>query len=190
MALLKFRRLEREDLPSRVDWFNAPSVSQQMTVEAPLSFAGTNQWFTTAVLDSRRRDFSVVLHDSEVETLAAMGGLTDIDAKHNRAELYILVNPTMTSRGIGRRTVQWLCDFGFIQLHLSRIYLTTLHSNDGARRLYERLGFVCEGRLRRHIYHGGEFVDRYIHGLLKEEWERSSWRSASPISLSTSWEIE
>ena len=87
MALLKFRRLEREDLPSRVDWFNAPSVSQQMTVEAPLSFAGTNQWFTTAVLDSRRRDFSVVLHDSEVETLAAMGGLTDIDENHNRAEL-------------------------------------------------------------------------------------------------------
>lgn len=184
MSLLTVKRLEYEDLPTRVEWFNAPSVYDQMVIDVPLSLADTRQWFAENTLNPRRRDFSLVLHDTDSSArLVAMGGLTDIDCIHRRAELYIVVKPEMTGRGIGQRAVQWLCNFGFIQLNLFRIYLSTLADNSRARRFYERNGFVHEGIMRKHVYHNGSFVDRYIQALLRSEWEKQSWRMCGPLSL-------
>lgn len=190
MRWLTVRRLEREDLATRVEWFNAPAVCNQMTIHPPLSLANTNQWFTNNILSDSRRDFTFLLQEQGDDDLVAMGGLVDIDNWHRRAELYIVVNPRMTAQGIGRQSIQWLCNFGFIQLNLSRIYLCTLEDNDGARRLYGRLGFVREGRLRKHIYHNGTLVDRYVQGLLKEEWKETPWHASPPLSLRTPWQEE
>jgi RimJ/RimL family protein N-acetyltransferase len=184
MRLLRVRRLEYEDLPVRVEWFNTPSVYSQMSVEAPLSLADTRQWFAENALNEHRRDFSFLLHDAEsADRLVAMGGLVSIEYRHRRAELYIVVEPGMTGCGIGQKAVQWLCNFGFIQLSLFRIYLYTLADNDGARRLYERNGFVHEGILHKHVYHNGALVDRHIQALLRSDWEKQSWRIHGSLTL-------
>jgi diamine N-acetyltransferase len=183
MSCLFVRSLERNDLQTRVDWFNTPLVYRQMTIEVPMSLANTNKWFTDTVMNDARRDLSFLLREDDHERLVAMGGLVDINARHRRAELYIIVNPTMTGQGIGRKCIQWLCNFGFIQLNLFRIYLYSLADNEGARRLYARLGFVQEGKLRKHVYHSGRFVDRYVQGLLREDWEKQPWHISAPLFL-------
>ncbi len=176
MRVLKVRRLEQGDLATRVAWLNAPSVYSQMTVDVPLSLSDTQQWFARNALSDRRRDLAFI-HEEGVggEGLVAMGGLVDLDPRHRHAELYIVVRPGCTGRGIGSQAVRWLCAYGFIQLGLIRIYLYTLAHNTGARRLYERLGFVHEGVLRSHICHQGEFVDRHVQALLKTDWLRQPW---------------
>lgn len=170
------RRLEARDIPARVQWLNTPSTCAQMTVDAPLSVADTEQWFKQGLLNDRRRDFVFTRSIDPGDDPIAMGGLIDIDQRHRHSELYVFVAPALTAQGIGRRVVQWLCGYGFRQLSLWRVYLHTLASNDRARRLYERLGFAPEGVLRQHVSHDGRMVDRHVHGLLRTEWRDDGWR--------------
>jgi RimJ/RimL family protein N-acetyltransferase len=110
-----------------------------------------------------------------------MGGLTDIHPRHQRAELYIFVRPGLTGRGIGSRATAWLCEYGFSELNLQRIYLHTTELNEGARRLYARLGFKEEGTLRAHAFHRGRFIDRHVQGLLRSEWRKSGREFQAPL---------
>lgn len=180
--MIRARRLESDDLSVRVRWFNSPTVYAQMVIDTPLSLSGTKQWYSSAVLDDRRRDFSFE-ESTSPGRIVAMGGLTDVSRQHGHAELYIVVDPERHGCGYGSAAVRWLCNYGFIHLNLHRIYLYTMVSNDGARRIYERLGFVQEGRLRRHTLHHGEYVDRYVYGLLRAEWQGQSWAASPPLVL-------
>jgi RimJ/RimL family protein N-acetyltransferase len=178
------RRLEVEDLPARVAWFNTPSVYEKMPLDVPFSLADTTQWLFKNALNRTRYDFVFLLRDHNAEEMrAAMGGLVNFDARHRRAELYVVVEPTMTGGGIGRKAVQCLCNYGFVHLNLFRIYLYTLSSNQGAKRFYERLGFVQEGILRGHHYHHGAFVDRHLYGMLRDEWEVQPWSVQGPVEF-------
>lgn len=185
---LKVRRLEAVDLPVRVQWFNHPSVYTQMPLNVPMSLNDTQAWFARNALNERRRDFTFVNKAQyEGESAAvAMGGLVDIDTFNRRAELYLLVDPALTGRGIGRNALHWLCNYGFLELGLARIYLYTVDRNERARKFYEQSGFKLEGILRKHLFHAGSWCDRYIHGLLREEWETLSWRTLPPIRLEIS----
>lgn len=181
---MQVRRLEQADLRARVSWLNSPEVYTQMVVDLPISEAGTQQWFSQIVLSNVRRDFTFTSgSDDYGDDLVAMGGLTDIHYRNGNAELYIVVNPKLLGQGIGTRAVRWLCNFGFLRLNLERIYLYTMSANDGARRLYERLGFVEEGILRNHLRHLGCLVDRHVHGLLRSEWETQAWSIHDPLKL-------
>ncbi len=187
MTILMVRRLELEDLPTRVRWLNTPSVLAHMSIETPVSLSSTRQWFTQNTLSVHRRDFSFLSHSTESDDeLVAMGGLTDIEQRHRRAELYVVVSPGMTGRGIGTRAVQWLCNYGFIELGLNRIYLHTFAANERAQRLYNRVGFSLEGILRSHAFHHGASVDRHVYGLLRDEWENMRWRANAPMIMQIS----
>jgi len=178
LQILVPRKLEYDDLPIRVKWFNTPSVYLQMPLNVPVSLSETNKWFSERLLlNEARRDFAFDINktNSDNSTLAAMAGLTSIDYQNLRAELYIVVNPDMTGRGIGQEALRWLCNFGFFHLGLNRIFLFTVKNNTGARKFYEKHGFKEEGILREHAFHHGKLIDRHIHGLLRSEWERFSW---------------
>lgn len=184
MPKVSVRRLEHEDLETRVVWFNHPSVYGQMTFDIPLSLAGTEEWFSRNRLDRSRVDFCFYAEDEKrVMTRVAMGGLVDIDRDNRRAELYIVVDPEKLGRGIGKNAVQWLCNYGFSELNLMKVYLFTLPDNQRAQSLYERIGFVLEGVLRQHVCHRGKFTDRYVYGLLREQWLEQSWRDEGIVKL-------
>lgn len=173
------RRLEKSDLAARVAWFNSPEIYASMPLDVPFSLDATEQWYAQTVLNPTRRDFcfDVVESDGAAETrlTGAMAGLTDIDYRHRRAKLYVVVNPDHFREGIGRASVCWLCNFGFLGLDLNRVYLYTLAGNIGAAEFYSALGFAREGILRQHRYHLGGFVDRCVYGLLRSEWEEQCW---------------
>lgn len=173
MSLLRARKLSEEDLDVRVRWFNDPSVRSQMTFPDLLTLEGTRLWYERNISNETRRDFVFEWDgDAEDHSLAAMAGLTDIHPVHKHAELYIIVRPGLTGKGIGREAVEWLCNYGFHNLDLNRIYLYTRQNNDRARRLYERIGFQPEGILREHLKQHDNFEDRYVHSLLASEWRK------------------
>ncbi len=181
---LLVRRMEWEDLERRVAWFNEPSVFEHMVIDIPLSLARTKEWFHKRVADPHNLDFVFDLANGGSDTRrCAMGGLTDISERHSRAELYVVVKPGMYGQGIGTAAVMWLCNYGFLEVGLRRIYVQTVDNNDGARRLYKRLGFIHEGVLREHIRHHGRFVDRHVQALLQTDWATQPWREEKQVQL-------
>ena len=58
-------------------------------------------------------------------------------------------------KGYGSEAIAWLLDWGFRIAGLHRIGIESFSWNEGASRLYERLGFVLEGRKRECFWFNG-----------------------------------
>ncbi|KAF2485856.1 acyl-CoA N-acyltransferase [Neohortaea acidophila] len=101
-------------------------------------------------------------------------GSRDAMRANNRAGfLGITIEDQYQGQGYGSEVINWVLDFGFRYMNLHRVELQTFGSNLGAIRLYERLGFVHEGRRRETTFREGEYVDSVVMGILEGEWRRS-----------------
>mgnify|MGYP000922975640 CR=1 FL=1 len=180
------RRLEESDLTERVRWFNSEPIYSNVPIDIPASLNDTRKWFSNNALNQSRRDFTAILSEGSDQNLISMAGLVAIEYRHRCAEFYMFMNPNFIGRGLGTLVLRWVCNYGFTELALNKISLFTVESNVGARKFYERNGFVPEGCLRKHHLHRGQFVDRYIHGLLSADWKKQSWSLEAPPSAEIS----
>ena len=64
-----------------------------------------------------------------------------------------------------------MLDYGFGTLNLNRMQLRVNRTNPGARRAYEKAGYVSEGTLRQAVYADGEYSDLELMSVLRVEWE-------------------
>ncbi|MBQ9819649.1 MAG: GNAT family N-acetyltransferase, partial [Bacteroidales bacterium] len=61
-------------------------------------------------------------------------------------------------------------DYGFRYLGLERIRAATTDLNAAAQQCLLHLGFAEEGRERHALWICGEYRDRLLYGMLREEW--------------------
>ena len=73
--------------------------------------------------------------------------------------LGIAVHPDAQGQGVGHALMAALCDWADHWGQVLRTELTVFVDNARAIRLYERHGFVQEGRHRGHALRGGQYVD-------------------------------
>ena len=55
---------------------------------------------------------------------------------------------------------------------MRRVWLDVLVDNPRAIASYRKSGFVEEGRLRAHYWHGETHCDALLMGILRDEWEQ------------------
>ena len=75
--------------------------------------------------------------------------------------------------GLGRPFVRAVMDHVFTTTHAHRLELDTSAENPRARHVYEKLGFVHEGRVR-DVYRldDGRYVSSDLFSILRQEWEK------------------
>jgi diamine N-acetyltransferase len=54
--------------------------------------------------------------------------------------------------------------------NLNKIYLYTEVENIAAQKLFEKVGFKKEGLLREDLIYKGRKIDRFVYGLIVEEY--------------------
>ena len=81
-----------------------------------------------------------------------------------------IYDPDYVGKGYGREALALLVDWAFRVQNYQRLWLGVFSNNERAIRCYRAVGFVEEGRQRRQMYVGGEYVDNILMGLLREEW--------------------
>lgn len=157
--------LKEEYLDYRVQLLNNRDVVEYLNVKETILLDKTIEWFRNR--NTTRRFDCVFKNDSQI---IGMGGLTNISQSDKNAELYMYIDPVFQGQGLGKKSLIELCRFGFNELELSKIYLYTFSSNIKANRMYEKVGFVREGYLRKHTMKNNCLQDRYFYGLLVEEF--------------------
>lgn len=101
--------------------------------------------------------------------------LDNFDKETNLMDLGILIgNKNFWGKGYGKSACILMIDYGFNVMNLRKIWLAVYENNPAARILYEKLGFVTEGILRKHVYFNGSFYDKYIMGIFKDEWNQKN----------------
>ncbi|KAI1798688.1 acyl-CoA N-acyltransferase [Daldinia bambusicola] len=91
-------------------------------------------------------------------------------AHHRSSDISIDIIKEYRGQGYGREAIRWALWYGFQMANLHRISIGTFSFNTGAMRLYERLGFVKEGKHREAIWFNGGWYDHVLYGMLEHEW--------------------
>jgi RimJ/RimL family protein N-acetyltransferase len=76
-------------------------------------------------------------------------------------------------KGYGTQVLGLLLRYAFAEINLYRVTALVPEYNQGARRLFEKFGFVEEVRRRKALNRDGEFWDLIAYGLLVSEWQPS-----------------
>lgn len=86
-------------------------------------------------------------------------------------KLGISIHSDYHRKGYGYEAVKWLVDWSFRWGGLRKVSLYVYEHNRNAIKLYEKIGFVLEGRLREEAWADGKWWDDLIYSMLKREWE-------------------
>jgi RimJ/RimL family protein N-acetyltransferase len=98
-------------------------------------------------------------------------------ARHRHSTLAIDVLPEYQGQGYGTEAFQWALQWAFETRGLHRVSIAVFGYNEGAKRLYERLGFVVEGCRREFVWFQGKWWDDFQMGMLEREWRERYWKS-------------
>lgn len=165
------RAAERSDIPTFVAWMNDWRTSRTLALVAPISIPSEERWFDRMLEDQGKGGYLFVTCRLADDVAVGNLGLFELDLLNGSAGLGISIGREEDrGRGYGTDALRALVAFGFGQLRLERIWLDVYAGNPGARRLYERVGFVREGTLRRAAFREGRFLDVDRMSLLADEW--------------------
>ncbi|CAL1712833.1 unnamed protein product [Somion occarium] len=73
-------------------------------------------------------------------------------------------------KGYGKEALRFVLDHCFKALALHRVTLSVFAGNERAIRLYQKMGFVEEGRIREAVWIDGQWQDIIAMGVLDREW--------------------
>lgn len=185
---VRFRGLERSDIPTFVKWLNDPEVRQGILIHQPISQAGEENWFEGMIkrppdeqvlgieirLPGERAGMpDVPATQGGEETWKLIGSLAfnNIDWRNRAAELGIIIgDKSYWNQGYGTEAVRLLARHGFNTLNLNRIFLHVFETNPRAIRAYEKAGFVHEGHMRQAEFKEGKYIDVLVMSMLKDEF--------------------
>jgi RimJ/RimL family protein N-acetyltransferase len=166
------RPAERSDVPTFVRWFSDAEVTRYLRVRAPFSEAAEAKWFEQMVEKQGKSDFHFVICLIEDGRPIGTAGLHGLDLENGHAEFGISIGEKAEwNKGYGTETLQAICDFGFGQLRLERIYLEVYAPNTAGQRAYQKAGFQTEGTMRHAHFADGEFMDVLVMSQLRDEWQ-------------------
>lgn len=165
------RLMEESDIDYKVAWFNDPEVRKTLNLEFPISKIGTRNWLSSVSKNSTRKDFVICVKENDMPI--GYCGLVNMDLKNRKAESYLGIgDKSQWGKGYATQARKAILDYGFDNLSLNKIYSYIWAENEAMIHINEKVGYKKEGLLRDDVFHEGEYRDKYLMGLLKDEYIR------------------
>jgi len=96
--------------------------------------------------------------------------INDLDPDNESAGYRLwLAGPAVFGRGYGSEVTRLVVDYALDQVGLHRLSLEVFDHNPRARRVYEKCGFVVEGRLREALLWDGRRHDTLAMAILRTD---------------------
>jgi RimJ/RimL family protein N-acetyltransferase len=167
--LVELRPLEPSEAEVVWRWHRDPEVMRWMDDGYAQSLTSVRKR-----LEERPRNaYGEVLYGIEVLAQAALIGLVrlrDAEPETGCAELDIYIGEKEHwGRGYATDAMRAMCRYGFEKMRLHKISLTVVTENHAAHRVYRKVGFTDEGRLRQVFRRDGRWYDMFTMGLLEGE---------------------
>jgi len=166
---ITLRAIEQDDMQLLKSLINDPDIENMVVGWSfPVSNHQQINWINNLSNDTRNVRYII-----DVQNIGSVGlaSLTEIDFKNQTAIINIKLRKESSIRqqGIGYKTICMLIDYGFDQLNLQCIVATILDYNTASQRLFDKCGFVFEGRLRNRVYKNGTYHDLLSYSILRSE---------------------
>ena len=168
---LVIRRYTHDDIPDVLEFASHPSVARiifrdvQVTEEEVRKYVDLQNSYQPFEKD---RVFELAVERKEDGKV--IGFLGFICQDHRQGEMGWGLGVAHRGQGYATEAARAVMDYGFNSLGLHRIHADTGTDNVASWRIMERLGMKREGRLRDSVYEEGKWQDRYVYGMLVDEW--------------------
>lgn len=93
-----------------------------------------------------------------------------LEMQNRAGKMGVIIRPEDQAQGYGSEAIQWALEWAFVHAGLHRVALTVAEWNERATKVYEKLGFVLEGRRREALWKEGRWWDSLDMGVLSREW--------------------
>jgi RimJ/RimL family protein N-acetyltransferase len=148
-------------------WMCDPDVSRNIGLRTTPSPERTRVWIARAAEDAAVNAFAIHVAQRHVGNVV----LDELDRHLGTARLSIYVGEhDARAGGVGQTALVLALRRAFGPLGLHKVWLTVHARHAGARRLYERVGFVVEGVLRGEFLLDGERIDALRMGILRADF--------------------
>jgi RimJ/RimL family protein N-acetyltransferase len=162
------RPVEERDLDLLACWRNDPDNRQFFFSTALIYPDGQKKWFDALIADRSRVLF--IIENREGKPVG-MIGLGKIDARNQECEGGpIVVAKEERQHGYAEEAIELLLKYAFEELNMNRFYCYCYPFNRVVE-LMKMFGFKEEGVLRQAVFTQGQFHDKILLALLREEWK-------------------
>jgi RimJ/RimL family protein N-acetyltransferase len=168
---VRLRPLERVDLPRYQELFSDPEINLFYGgLGVPENLAKLQRRYEAGEYDTTDR-FLLLVIEAEGTIIGAIVLRNTENLPSRSATFGILIgDPAYLDRGYGSEASALLLDYAFAILGYHKINLDLFEYNARAQAIYEKLGFVVEGRRRENHWSRGRFWDDILMGVTAEEW--------------------
>jgi RimJ/RimL family protein N-acetyltransferase len=167
--LVKLRPMEPSEAEALWRWNSDAEVMRWMDDGYRQALAGIAKRFG----ERQRNAYDDVLYGVEVLGDGKLIGLVRLhgaEPETGCAELDIyLGEKEYWGRGYATDAMRTMCLYGFQKMRLHKITLTVVTEHHAAHHIYQKVGFVDEGRLRQVFRRDGQWYDMFTMGLLEGE---------------------
>ncbi len=179
---IRLRAIEREDIPQYVEWLNDPEVTAGLLIMLPMSTWEETRWFENlANRAPETRPFAIDAQTPEGWKHIGGTGFDQIEWANSNAEFGIFIGEkSFWNQGYGTEATHLMLQHAFETLNLHRVFLRVYETNPRAIRTYEKVGFAKEGVLRQALYRSGDYVDVWLMGILRPEWNPTEEKQVKP----------
>lgn len=126
----------------------------------------TKTWYATRKDHADRLDLAILVNDEYVGEIV----INELDPDNLSCNLRIaLLGARVFGKGYGTEAIRLVVEHVFATTPLHRISLGVYDFNERARHVYEKVGFVEEGRLRDALLWDGEWHDEIVMSILSGE---------------------
>ncbi|KAF2810919.1 GNAT family acetyltransferase [Mytilinidion resinicola] len=150
-------------------------ANSSASLHVPESMAATKRW-KKHLLDECMLGVIICLAPSPGSSSTPPIGVISLEASplhvvhHRNSMISVDIVAAHQGKGYGSEAIRWALKWGFQTAGLHRIGIGAFGFNEGAVRLYARLGFKEEGRRRECLWYEGEWWDEVEFGMLEGEW--------------------
>lgn len=172
---VQLRPVRKTDVENFLKWYNDLEVTCYLRMFFPLMEASEEKWINDLATSKNQTDAVFVIEVKVGKRWVPIGscGIHGINWHDRDAELGMAIGEKkFWSKGYGTIATKLLVDYAFGQLNLHRVSGGAYAFNTRSIKMQERVGMKREGAVRKAVYRNGQYHDKVLSGLLREEWEK------------------
>jgi RimJ/RimL family protein N-acetyltransferase len=168
---VSLRVLREQDIDIWFKWFNNERVTDYMNKGV---FPNTKQlqkeYFNKILISKNDIQLAIIVNAGN--KLIGTVGIHKIDWVNRNADISIVIgDEKYWGKGLAKEVIALVVRHAFTKINLHKLTAGMIANNIGSRKCFESNGFVHEGIRREHFFHNGRYVDVYMLGLLRYDWE-------------------
>ncbi|MCM3663647.1 UDP-4-amino-4,6-dideoxy-N-acetyl-beta-L-altrosamine N-acetyltransferase [Mesobacillus subterraneus] len=164
---VQLKEISDEDLPLVLSWRNQDKIKNVMINDKNVSWDEHIAWFENL---KEKKDLIVLLFYIDDKPLGLVN--FKVDSLNEKCEWGFYIGAQEAPRGAGTIMGFAALNYLFYQLNVRKVCAEVLEYNKKSLTFHDKMGFSIEGKLVKHLRKNNQFIDVYLLGLLKEQWEQ------------------